>query len=64
MKRTAFERYLRVHSCVLVREGARHTIYQNTENGEYTVVGRHTELYPKIVRKMCKDLGIPAPREK
>jgi predicted RNA binding protein YcfA (HicA-like mRNA interferase family) len=33
----------------------------NTATGDRSVVPRHTEIKPDLVRKICKDLGIPAP---
>jgi mRNA interferase HicA len=61
MKRRDVLSYLETHSCVLVREGANHTVYRNPANGLVSTVPRHTEIVDKLVRKICKDLSIPHP---
>ena len=61
MKRRALEKHLRQHGCVLVREGARHSVYHNPANGRTSTVPRHSEIVDELARKICRDLGIPLP---
>lgn len=59
MKRTAFLKHLMDNDCVLVREGANHSLYINTKNGKKSTVGRHTELSNLMCKIICKQLEIP-----
>ena len=61
MKRTDLIRHLEAHGCVFVREGSKHTIYSNPATGAYSTVPRHREIKKHLARKICEDLGIPAP---
>ena len=61
MKRRALLRYFRRHGCELLREGKKHSIYWNPANRRTSAVPRHTEVVDQLVRKICKDLGIPPP---
>lgn len=54
MKRREFLRHLRFHGCILKREGARHSLYQNPVNGVIEAVPRHVEIDNKLVEKICK----------
>ena len=64
MRRTELERYLRTHSCYLLREGNKHSVFHNPDNGQTSTVPRHTEIFPALAKKICKDLGIPPIRKK
>ena len=64
MKRKDLEKHLHKHGCHLLREGGRHSVYHNTENGQTSTVPRHTEIFTPLARKICKDLGIQMPRVK
>jgi mRNA interferase HicA len=44
MKRNAFIKHLKSTGCVLIREGANHSLYMNPNNGEKSTVARHPEL--------------------
>ena len=66
MKRGELVRYLEQLSYVLEREGSRHSIYRNPANGKKTTVPRHMETVPRhmeidnrLVRTICKQLGVP-----
>jgi mRNA interferase HicA len=61
MKRHKLDRWLGQHGCHLVREGARHSWFENAANGRRSAVPRHSEIKDELVRKICGDLGIPAP---
>jgi hypothetical protein len=61
MKRNEFIKHLQKHNCVLLREGANHSIYINLSNQKQSAVGRHTELDNLMCKKICKQLEIPNP---
>ncbi len=44
MKRNDFVKHLKKHNCILIREGANHSIYKNLSNQKQSAVGRHREL--------------------
>ncbi len=58
MKRDVFLKYLNENKCVLVREGANHSLYMNTQNGKKATVGRHSELSNLMCKIICKQLEI------
>ncbi|MDP3763345.1 MAG: type II toxin-antitoxin system HicA family toxin [bacterium] len=64
MKRRDLEQHLRKYKCHLLREGSKHSVYHNMKNGQTSTVPRHTEIFSPLVRKICKDLGIPPPRNR
>jgi predicted RNA binding protein YcfA (HicA-like mRNA interferase family) len=61
VKRNDFIRHLESHGCTFVREGGNHTIYRNTANGRHSTVPRHRDVKEGLVRKICRDLEVPAP---
>ena len=62
MKRGDLIRYLESHGCVLHREGAKHSVYRNSNIPDaWTSIPRHSELKNHFVAKACKDLGVPRP---
>ena len=61
MKRQAFLAHLRVHGCLLVREGSRHSWHENPLENRRSSVPRHAEISDFLILKICKDLGIPRP---
>lgn len=61
MKRVDLIRHLERNGCVLLREGGRHSVYVNSTTRRVTSVPRHRELNDFLVRKICRDLGVPAP---
>jgi mRNA interferase HicA len=61
LKRLDFIRHLERHSCSLLREGASHSVYVNRAEKKASTVPRHREINDFLCRKICKDLGIPAP---
>ncbi len=58
MKRTELVRHLEAHGCLLLREGARHSIFVNRAAGKATSVPRHKEINDFLARKICRDLEI------
>lgn len=63
MKRRKLIDHLARHGCILEREGARHSIFRNKISGKRSSVPRHNEIKNALVRKICKDLGIPSPED-
>ena len=61
MKRKEFERHLKSNNCILLREGANHSIWINTLNNIQTSVPRHPEIATITCRVICKQLVILAP---
>jgi len=60
MKRGEFLKHLRAHGCIMLREGANHTIYLNPANQKQSTIGRHQELSNLLCKKVCKQLEIPS----
>jgi len=62
MNRSDFLRHLGKHSCSLMKEGGRHSLYRNDSRPDLiSAVPRHTPLRWNTVLKICKELGIPKP---
>jgi mRNA interferase HicA len=61
VKRHEVIEHLRRHGCAFVREGRRHSWWGNPTNNRRSTLPRHTEIPDRLVRKICRDLGIPAP---
>jgi len=64
MKRQAFLRHLRRYGCYLKREGGSHSLWINPVNGSVEAVPRHAEIPDKLIKKICKGLGIPEVNKK
>lgn len=62
MKRRDLERHLRAHGCRLIDEGANHSKWGVHDGPRQTAVPRHREIDFTLVRGICRQLGIPAPR--
>jgi mRNA interferase HicA len=58
-ERIKFLKYLRNNNCYLLREGGRHSWYQNKSNNQRSAVPRHPDINEMLTKKICKDLGIP-----
>lgn len=61
MKRRDLIRHLEQHGCVMLREGANHSIYVNPAIKKTSSVPRHTEINNDLAKKICKDLQVPQP---
>jgi mRNA interferase HicA len=60
MKRRQLIQHLRSHGCELLREGStRHSWCHNPTLNKRSAVTWHTEISDSLIRKICKDLGIP-----
>ena len=62
MKRRDVVSHLINEGCVLHREGARHMIFLNPENGYMATVPRHREIEDLLARKIFRQLGISFPK--
>jgi predicted RNA binding protein YcfA (HicA-like mRNA interferase family) len=61
MKRRDLLRHIEKHGCVFVREGQRHTIYENPANGRRVPIPRHREIPDVFAKSICRQLGVPEP---
>ncbi|MDO9066154.1 MAG: type II toxin-antitoxin system HicA family toxin [Chloroflexota bacterium] len=62
MKRRDLIVYLKKEGCAFHREGARHTVFFNPENGHLASIPRHREIDIALARKICRQLDIPVPQ--
>lgn len=58
MKRNELLRHLHKQHCILLREGAGHSIYLNPATKKQSAVPRHKELSDLLCQKICKQLEI------
>ena len=63
MKRRELLAYLRAHGCELLREGARHSWWNNPALNKRSAIPRHIEIADQLAAKICRDLGVPTPRK-
>ncbi|MCX6560787.1 MAG: type II toxin-antitoxin system HicA family toxin [Candidatus Aminicenantes bacterium] len=61
MKRKALLKHLEKRGCLLLREGANHSVFINGNNNKISTVPRHSEINEILARKICKDLEIELP---
>jgi mRNA interferase HicA len=61
MKRQDLVRHLEKHSCVLLREGAKHSVYYNSAAQRTSTVPRHREVKNLTAIRICKQLAVPDP---
>jgi mRNA interferase HicA len=59
MKRHELLAYLKKYGCEFLREGGSHSWWWNPEMNKRSSIPRHIEIKNTLVRKICKDLGIP-----
>jgi mRNA interferase HicA len=62
MKRLDLVRHVEEQGCVAYREGAKHSVFLNPENGRLSAVPRHREIDIFLARKICRQLDIAMPR--
>jgi mRNA interferase HicA len=62
MKRRDLIRHLERHGCEFYREGGNHTVYVNPVNNRVSAIPRHREINEFLARKICRDMGVPAPK--
>lgn len=61
MKRQDLIRHLEKNGCVLLREGAKHSVYYNSAAQRTATVPRHREVKNPTAIRICKDLNVPHP---
>lgn len=61
MKRHDLIRHIESYDCCLLREGGKHSVHYNPRNNQTTAIPRHREINDFLIRKICRDLGIPEP---
>jgi len=61
VKRRELVRWLTAHGCQLLREGSRHSWWTNLQSNRRSAVPRHSEIDDHLAKKICRDLGVPAP---
>jgi mRNA interferase HicA len=61
VKRRDLIRHLEHQGCVMLREGANHTIYINPAVKKTSSVPRHTEINNDLAKKICQDLQVLQP---
>ncbi|MFW5760506.1 MAG: type II toxin-antitoxin system HicA family toxin [Cyclobacteriaceae bacterium] len=59
MKRQALIKHLKKCGCYLLREGKKHSIFINPENGKEAPIPRHTEVKNLLAKAICKELEVP-----
>ena len=59
MKRKKLLKHLHSHNCELHREGGKHSLWVNILEKKYSSIPRHNEINDILVKKICKDLGVP-----
>lgn len=61
MKKRELERHLAAHGWRLVREAAKHELWENPDTGERSTVRRHREIKTPTARGICRQLSVPPP---
>ena len=61
MKRRELVRHLNKQGCRFVREGHRHSWWENPALHRRSAIPRHVEINERLARKICRDLGVEAP---
>jgi len=61
VKRRDLIAHLKAHGCRLVREGAKHSWYVSADKRSHSAIPRHREIVEFVARKICRELGVPAP---
>lgn len=64
MKRRDLIGYLLKERCILIREGAKHSVFFNSEKNKTSTVPRHNEINNELSKKICKDLAIAIVKKK
>ncbi len=63
MKRKDLIKYLVQNGCVLIREGAKHSVFFNSQTKNVSTVPRHNEINNFLAKKICRDLGLDVKSE-
>ena len=58
MKRRELVSHVLRAGCLLLREGAKHSVFVNPVTKQTSTVPRHTEVDDFLANKICRDLGV------
>jgi mRNA interferase HicA len=58
MKRADLVRHLERNGCVMLREGAKHSVFVNRARNKSSTVPRHREINEFLAKKICRDLEV------
>jgi mRNA interferase HicA len=61
MKRKKLLQHLQESGCQLVREGGRHSWWENPSLNKRSAIPKHSEISDVLANKICKDLGVERP---
>jgi mRNA interferase HicA len=61
MKRKKLLQYLEANGCRMIRDGGRHSWWENAALNRRSAIPRHTEISDILAYKICKDLGLERP---
>lgn len=61
MKRKELIKHLEKCGCLLLREGANHSVFVDRSRKKVSTVPRHNEISDMLAKKICKDLEIDLP---
>ncbi len=64
MKRKNLIKHIIKNRCIFIREGARHSVFFNSQTRRSSTVPRHNVIDNFLARKICQDLGIELPSKK
>ena len=62
MKRKELLQHLLADGCRMVREGGRHSWWENTILNKRSAILKHSEISDILAYKICKDLGVERAR--
>ncbi|MBR3557682.1 MAG: type II toxin-antitoxin system HicA family toxin [Bacteroidales bacterium] len=61
MKKEKFLKYLRMNHCYPTgRQKGSHAQFVNQDTGAKTIIPLHSDIDDLLVKKICKQLGIPS----
>ena len=58
MKQVDLIKHIRKYGCVLLREGASHSVWYNPKISKTSTIPRHKEINNYTGKKICEDLGV------
>ena len=58
IKRQQLEKHLKRCGCILLREGGKHSVWENPANDRRATMPRHREIPRTTARAICSQLGI------
>lgn len=61
MSKADLVRHLKANGCALLRQ-SKHEIWFNSKNRQTSPVPRHNTIDRFLVKKICRELGVPNPK--